>query len=350
MAPGYLLNRVLLTFRDEVVHSDLSAVVHVDGYLWLGSDEVNSLERLSPLNQWAFGNHQSFQFKDIFDGFNDDDGEIDIEGIAHEGDCLWVIGSHSTKRKKIKKDQVERLNTVKFESNRYWVARIPIDQGTPCKVKGDRTAAYLERNDDGNVLMTALKQDPQFAPFLADTSSECPALPGKDNGLDIEGLAIRDGRLLLGMRGPVLRGVAVILEIEPDETNDGVMSLKPLGKNGELFKKHFLDLEGFGIRDLRVWGDDLLILAGPTMDLDGTISLYCLKDAFDLSNNSYSKQGEGQLEMLFDIPHGRNTDRAEGMALFSSLGQDTLLIVYDSPAVDRCLGDQNVLADVFTLK
>ncbi len=109
-------------------------------------------------------------------------------------------------------------------------------------------------------------------------------------------------------------------------------------------------MEGFGIRDLRVWGDDLLILAGPTMDLDGTISLYCLKDAFDLSNNSYSKQGEGQLEMLFDVPHGRNTDRAEGMALFSSLGQDTLLIVYDSPAVDRCLGDQNVLADVFTLK
>ncbi|MNG03413.1 hypothetical protein D3C84_864920 [compost metagenome] len=35
------------------------------------------------------------------------------------------------------------------------------------------------------------------------------------------------------------------------------------------YRKHFFALNGLGFRDLCTSGDDLLILAGPTMDLDG---------------------------------------------------------------------------------
>ncbi len=42
-------------------------------------------------------------------------------------------------------------------------------------------------------------------------------IPGKDNGFDIEGLAVREDRLLLGLRGPVLRGHAFVLELSLEQ-------------------------------------------------------------------------------------------------------------------------------------
>jgi hypothetical protein len=38
-------------------------------------------------------------------------------------------------------------------------------------------------------------------------------LPGKDNGFDVEGLAVFGARLFVGLWGPVLCGWAVILEL-----------------------------------------------------------------------------------------------------------------------------------------
>lgn len=351
MTSGYLLNRVLLQFDHESVHQDLSAVAFTDGCLWLGSDEENSVERLMKLDACTFGQHECFRFADLLEGFDDADGEVDIEGMAYEENYLWIVGSHSTKRKKVKPQKVERLTKVKLEPNRYFLARIPLVDSTLHQSYNELRAACLERNEDGNTLISALKKDDYFSPFLAELSMNHPAMPGKDNGFDIEGLAIKDDQILLGLRGPVLRGVAVILELAVEEVEPGELSLKPIGKNGELYKKHFLDLDGFGIRDLRRWGDDLLILAGPTMDLDGTIALYRLHSPFDLSGDSLSLQKEGELEVLFDIPHGYRTDRAEGIALFPTMNRsDTVLVVYDSPAQERKMENGDILADIFTLQ
>ena len=49
-------------------------------------------------------------------------------------------------------------------------------------------------------------------------------LPSKDNGLDIEGLAVLGNRVYLGLRGPVLRGRAIILELELEESEPGVFN------------------------------------------------------------------------------------------------------------------------------
>jgi hypothetical protein len=351
MTSGYLLNRVLLQFDHESIHQDLSAVAFTDGCLWLGSDEENSVERLIQLDACTFGQHECFRFTDLFDGFDDNDGEVDIEGMAYEENYLWVVGSHSTKRKKVKPKKVERLTKVKLEPNRYFLARIPLVDSALHQSYNDLRTACLEKNEDGNVLISALKKDDYFAPFLAELTMNHPALPGKDNGFDIEGLAIKGDQILLGLRGPVLRGVAVILELSVKEVEPGKLALQSIGKNGERYKKHFLDLDGFGIRDLRRWGDDLLILAGPTMDLDGTITLYRLHSPFDLPDDSLSLQDEGELEALFDIPHGDKSDRAEGMTLLPTLNRsDTLLVVYDSPAQERQMENGDILADIFTLR
>ena len=46
-------------------------------------------------------------------------------------------------------------------------------------------------------LAKALKRDAHLGPFRK--------IPSKENGFDVEGIAARGSRLLLGLRGPVLR-------------------------------------------------------------------------------------------------------------------------------------------------
>jgi L-seryl-tRNA(Ser) seleniumtransferase len=52
-------------------------------------------------------------------------------------------------------------------------------------------------------------------------------IPGKDNGLDVEGLASVGDRLLVGLRGPVLRGWAIVLEIEPEQVAEHAVAALP---------------------------------------------------------------------------------------------------------------------------
>jgi hypothetical protein len=345
MTAGHLLNRILLKFKGDPIYQDLSAVLLIDDHLWVASDEATSIERLTRIDSFTFGKHQSFELAELIDGFNDDEGEIDIEGLDYENGYLWVIGSHSTKRKKPKGEDASNLMRVETEKNRYLLARIPLIDGELRQSNKKQTIACLERNDEGNVLITALKQDDYLAPFLSTL------LPGKDNGFDIEGFALYGNTMLIGLRGPVLRGMAIILEIEVEESSPGILSLKTLGKTEQLYKKHFVDLNGLGVRDLRRNGKDLLILAGPTMELDGALRVFELADAFDLPDNSLTKLDNGQLQTLFDIPFRPGKDRAEGVALFPGLTRSpVLLVVYDSADDSRKIASNDVLADVFTLK
>ena len=81
----------------------------------------------------------------------------------------------------------------------------------------------------------------------------------------------RGERLLVDLRGQVL---GVILELLAEREGPGRIGLRRLGAEGERYLKHFLDLDGMGIRGLTLNGEDLIILAGPTMDLDGPFRLY----------------------------------------------------------------------------
>jgi hypothetical protein len=173
-------------------------------------------------------------------------------------------------------------------------------------------------------------------------------IPGKDNGFDIEGIAVMGNRIFLGLRGPVLRGWAIILEIAVKEKK-GKLKLKKIGRNKQKYCKHFVNLKGMGIRELAVEADNLLILAGPAMDCDGIMTLYRLNGG--LENEKESLIEYDHLDKLFDITlshkHKCGQEKAEGVTV---LDDKRLIVVYDAPAEERQVDTSNVKADIFEYK
>lgn len=365
---------LLLKFRSErnafsrgkELCDGLSVVLQINDTLWVANDETVSLERLSCTS--AAGktecasacDHKQFPLNDYLrlpaPPTGDPSGlqEVDIEGLAYEDGYLWLVGSHSLKRRKpALKDGAAKaqrqLSRVSSESNRYLLARIPVvtEHGEVELAKevlqnGDRrTAAQLRSRGKDNDLMKALRSDEHLAPFLA--------IPGKDNGFDIEGLAVKGRRVFVGLRGPVLRGWAVILELQlkQDKLDPSLLKLKRIGP-GRRYRKHFLQLDGLGIRDMCVQDDDLLILAGPTMDLDGPVKVFrwtggaCADDECML--------GADALKQVVDVPFGQGVDHAEGICLYAEKDSPpALLVVYDAASSSRQPESGMLLADVFPL-
>ena len=349
---------------DEPIRNNLSVIKQSGTCLWAASDETATIERLVTEDWQSFGRHTPFKLADYFD--LPVEGEVDIEGLALDGDYLWVCGSHSLKRRKPDphkngmEEALERLTEVVCEPNRYLLGRIPLvregETGvhTLCRTapspdgNGELRAARLKMDPGGaNALTKALRDDEHLARFMA--------VPAKENGFDIEGVAVRGSRVFLGMRGPVLRGWATILELELEAKDKGkgkkadVLKLRRIGTGGERYRKHFLDLDGLGIRELSLDGDDLLILAGPTMDLDGPVVLYRWCDAWNQQDETVIPRD--RLERVMVIPNGIGYDHAEGVTLFSRPGRPpALLVVYDNPGPDRLAPDgAGVAADLFPM-
>ncbi len=352
--------------QDTSLSEGLSVAVQIEETLWVANDETISLERLSLVTDrktgsYKYGRHTQFSLHDYLrlpvpPRGRTDVEEIDVEGLDYRDGYLWLVGSHSLKRTKAtpkdraKKAQ-EQMAQVTGEGNRYLLARIPVVErdGTYTLTKKDRRngkecrAAQLHGNKKGNDLTEALREDEHLGRFLR--------IPGKDNGFDIEGLAVGGDRLFLGLRGPVLRGWAVILEVElkEDPKQPSILRLKSIGPKERLYRKHFLDLNGLGIRDLCVQGDDLLILAGPTMDLDGPVAIFRWPEGTDPKGECVVPASE--LKPVLNVPYGQGSDHAEGMTLFSPDGGTarSLLVVYDAASKARQSGKSTVAADVFPL-
>ncbi|WYL93239.1 MAG: DUF3616 domain-containing protein [Gloeotrichia echinulata IR180] len=354
MENTYLINKVFLNFADSFAahREELSAAVLTrEKHLWLGSDESSTIERLALVEANQFGNHQQFRVAEFISLPGPEDEEIDIEGLAYADYYLWLVGSHSYKRKKHKPENtdiknIQRLAKIAIEPNRYILGRIPLVDGQlfsscphPEHPDVQLSAGKLELTNQGNLLMVALADDPHLGWFVK------AAIPGKENGFDIEGIGVDQNRIFLGLRGPVLRGWAIILEIEIENSILGLMTLRQIGNENKGYKKHFLWLNGLGIRDLCRDGQDLLILAGPTMDLDGPVQLYRWKNGVNSPENVLNYP-----ELLQDIPYGNREDHAEGITLFEDVvGIPSLLVVYDSPAKTRLVGNGGVIADVLKL-
>ena len=369
-------NIVLLEFHPEhdklaygkELRGGLSVALRMGRTLWLANDETVSLERLTLSEKDHTGRssftcgHKQFPLHAFLPlplpphgETLDDINEADIEGLAHDSQYLWLTGSHSLRRKQPKPDDGvkkahKRLCSVGSQGNRFLLARIPITEQNGEHVllketgnKGKlRTAAMLRGDAHGNELTARLKEDAHFGPFLA--------IPGKDNGFDIEGIAVAGNHLLLGLRGPVLRGWAAIIEVAlVDDKEAGWMKLAPVDTDGQMLRKHFLDLGGLGIRDLCVQGKDLLILAGPTMDLDGPVYVYRWVGGALPSKETVTPAD--QLERVLALPYGHGVDHPEGMTLFSDQtgSEDELMVVYDAASPSRQIGDSSIVADVFSL-
>lgn len=354
--------------REDIINNLSGAVFSHEGrYLWLGTDELMAIERFTKIDVGVYGEHRRFEFKDLIEGFDEAKGEVDLEGLDYHDGCLWIVGSHSSKRKKVKiaadKFQIslKELKQIERQENRYLLARIPISDRGELEATAPKKAR-LKRSGSGNLLTQALANDEYLDLGRLIKNGEGASLPGnefylylpgKENGLDIEGLAVWGNKVLLGLRGPVLRGIAILLEIEVEEGLPSEFNLKAIADADRKYKRHFLDLDGLGIRELCLEGSgSLLILAGSTMDLDGSHSLFRLNEPFTLLDNSLSSLKNGQLTYLGEVSGGYRCDRAEGLSLYD--GGRSILVVYDSPGRERLIKDEGgspigVYADILAL-
>lgn len=258
--------------RPKKVASSLSGVAQCGPWLWTASDEGSTIERLRWLGD-RYGDAQSFDLGRILQLPNGDD-ELDLEGLALRNTTLWMIGSHSATRAKpdakpdgrdgecdLLSGQIERLARIEPRPRRRLLARLDLTADGSAPVQEGGLCLPFGAGRRG--LHALLEGDPHLAPFLA--------LPAKENGLDIEGIAAGSSTIMVGLRGPVLRGeYAVILELRLDAHEDHLRA-RTFGNNGPRYRKHFVELDGCGVRDLHAVGDDLVILAGPTMGNAGSI-------------------------------------------------------------------------------
>lgn len=357
------VDRVVLQFQPPdhpglpgvAVQEDLSACVRLGDVLFLACDETAGIERLR-LTPAGWGDHHHYDLAGFVDLPAGPGDEIDIEGLAIDDDWLWVLGSHALKRRgpdgvrgiKAKKGAgvtegaaaLARMAEIRSDGNRQFLGRLPLadlgDGPEPVAQDGARRLAHVKFARTAR-LKHWLAGDAHLGPFLG--------IPGKENGLDIEGIAVRGDRVWLGLRGPVLRGHAVVLDLEMHL--DGRGHLKPARIDGRRrYRKHLIETGGAGIRDLALDGDDLLLLTGPTLAGDGATRLLRWKGAVDCTASGL--HAGDSVTCALDLPYGDASDNPEGLCRWDGA---RWLIVRDSPHPERISGQPaTYLADLRTLE
>jgi Protein of unknown function (DUF3616) len=140
----------------------------------------------------------------------------------------------------------------------------------------------------------------------------------------------------------------VVIELQVTDGSSGMFMLDFLGSSNVKFRRHFLQLDSLGVRDLVMHGNDVFVLAGPTMDLDGPVFIHRSSNALEQGADSLTFLKD--LKRVVSVPFGIGKDHAEGLTL---LPGDALagMVCYDSPDAARIEGinEDGVRADVFSL-
>lgn len=334
--------QVRLDFDDvssgERLAHDVSAVARLGDTLFIACDETSTIEVLHRTGDGSFGEHETVHLDELFE-LPDPGGELDIEGLAIDESRLWIVGSHSCTRKKPKKGEpvdaraIERLAEIKPNANRHFLGCVPLAPlGERRWTVGDR-GAMLPVKGHKNALSKALMKDAHIAPFIG--------VPAKENGFDIEGIAVAGELVAVGLRGPVINQWACIVTFEAKAKRKKIHVAKPLD-----YRKHWLKLRGLGVRDLKTDGPDLLVLAGPTQALDGPVRVYRWPGWREAVADGAAAVVEP--ELLLELPNGDGCDHAEGLLPWPVKRGRALLVVHDSPCPAR-LDDRHdvIMADLF---
>jgi hypothetical protein len=317
----------------EKLQKNLSALASHEGQIWLGGDEGQSLYRLQRLGEDLYGDLGQVKLKEFGLADGDDAGESDIEGVALDGDRLWLVGSHSLRRRKHNDREGHPLGVYDDQSrNAHVLGCLRLnDRGQP--VAGQRLE--FDAVGPADALTQDLAADPQIGPFVK--------IPSKENGLDIEGIVARAERVLVGLRGPMLRGIALVLDLCLDGL-DGNGSTLSLARR----RCRYLQLAGLAVRDMAVvpGSDDVLVLAGPTMTPAGPCYIYHWRNALrpddsDLAPGLTVEEPEPLLWIRDGRPgrpdHG--SDKPEALEVERLEGHLLVWVAYDDPTSARREGN-----------
>ena len=284
---------------------DISGVASFRGgeFLVVGADEGTEIQVLKRKTATEYAAHQTIGLVESSRA-----GEIDIEGVAADGDSIYVVGSHSRKRSRVKPDEKtqetnqERLEENALEPLREGLYRLQLDgEG---KLDSAIQSTSLRRRIDDDATLKIFAQ-----------------IPSKENGVDIEGIAVADSRVYVGFRGPVLRdGYVPILKFEFDKPHKA--------------DKLYVRLDSRGIRDLCKVDRGFFLIGGPMADAPIGYELYFWdgKDGVPGTDAPVSNMPRS----LGRIPLPTPTAKAEGITVLKE--SDTnyeVLIVYDGLADDH---------------
>ena len=177
--------------------------------------------------------------------------ELDAEAAATDGAFYYVAGSHSAKRNDCANNPESR-HVIRF--------RVDPKSGRALRNVRGTLADY----SDTDRLWSIMATTPQLQAHVGDSMclgteapKDAPQLTGR-RGVNIEGLAVKNGRLFFGFRGPVDDGNAHILAVNAD----GLFS----GKDARPTRVSVNVGKGRAIRDLLAVSDGVLVLAGPDDD------------------------------------------------------------------------------------
>jgi hypothetical protein len=213
-------------------------------------------------------------------------GIVDLEGITTDGTYFYVVSSQS-RPKAIAKEGLVRF---KFDARNQSV--------------------------EGVESISGLKD------FLVENVAELRGegdRKGKDGGVNIEGLAwdTRRGRLLLGLRSPIVAGHALLVPLRLRDPR-GVFSVDNLEVEGS--KAIRLSLGGVGIRGVEYDGraNVFRILSGAAEDQDQT--------DFGL----WEWDGDEKQPALRETHRFDGSLKPEGVARATAGGRDFIFIVFDA--------------------
>ena len=216
---------------------DASAAIALDQNTFAVADDEDSQ---SALRIYRFGQPNPISVIQT-SSFLNAEGEVDIEGAEKVGDGIYWIGSHS----RSSKDKEKR------DRNRLFMTRLSYKNGMPV-LKPSGT------------VHTTLLLDLSSSPMLKNLHLGAAATrsPESAGGLNIEALGHSGVRLLIGFRGPLSGGKAIVVTLS--NPRDVVAHA---GAHANLSAVALLSLGGRGIRGMATLGvSDLLLVAGPEDD------------------------------------------------------------------------------------
>jgi len=221
-------------------------------------------------------------------------GDPDAEGAAYDDGYFYVIGSHGRKRH----------HPDDGNPTSYHVFRIPVDKATG--------VPPYEISDDDVIGVEASVMRLRGA--IKDALPSAYDKPLGENGANIEGIAVADGRMYLGFRGPSDDGKAYILAVDAKAV---FMESAPL--NAEL--KSVPLGTTVGIRDIAAVSGGLLLLTGPVNEQPITPSIV------------FYDPKTGALGTSHPLKVADTTAKAETLLLLSdSAGQPwRVLVMFDGP-------------------
>lgn len=232
----------------------------------------------------------------------DSGDEIDIEAIAAENNYYYITGSHGLSKKQ-----------GDIESNRFKFFRLKVNpkNGMPAeqaKSKQDLVAI--------SSLASILSRDPLLGRYYRQ--------PLQKKGVNIEGLAVKDGRLFIGLRNPNLDGYMFVIELAADDLFADVYDIN--------YRLHKLGAgNGLGIREIVRAKDCFLIIAGNSSsepsDVYPESQDYRENRGFEL----YCWDGRSsEVHRIGHIPQAAG--KAEAMMVLSENAEGIeVLILFDGP-------------------